>query len=61
MNKDVLTSKQIIYMMILFILGSSLVTGGNTEAKEDSWVSIILAIIMAIPFILVYISFYSFI
>lgn len=48
-------------MMILFILGSSLVTGGNTEAKEDSWVSIILAIIMAIPFILVYISFYSFI
>lgn len=54
MNKEIISGKQAINMMILFIVGSSVVTGGNTIAKQDAWISVILAMIITIPLILIY-------
>ncbi|MDF2686413.1 MAG: spore germination protein, partial [Clostridia bacterium] len=54
MNNEKLTGKQVINMMALFIIGSSLVTGGAVVAKQDSWISILFAIIMAIPIFLIF-------
>lgn len=45
-------------MMILFLLGSSLVTGGSVIAKQDSWVCIILAALVAVPVVLIYAGLY---
>ena len=41
-------------LMILFILGTSLLLSGETKAMEDSWISIIIAMVMAIPFAVIY-------
>ena len=54
MEKEIISSKQMINIMIIYILGSSLVMGGNTSAKQDSWISIILAVAFMIPICLVY-------
>lgn len=49
-----ISGKQATHMMILFLLGSSLVTGGSVAAKQDSWISIIIGTIIAIPVIAIY-------
>lgn len=49
-----MTSKQAICTLILFILGSSLVVGINTEAKQDSWIAILIAVLEFIPMFLTY-------
>jgi len=54
MQKSIISSKQAIYIMILFLVGSSAVTGVSTSSKQDSWISFLLAIVMAIPLILMY-------
>ncbi len=54
MQKNVISSKQAIYIMILFFIGSSSVTGVSTVSKQDSWISFLLALIMFIPLILMY-------
>ncbi|OGO77764.1 MAG: hypothetical protein A2Y23_03935 [Clostridiales bacterium GWB2_37_7] len=40
--------------MILFIFGSTLVMGTGAEAERDMWLSIVAAILLAIPLLLVY-------
>ncbi len=54
MEKSIISSKQLISIMILFIVGSSLITGTSTIAKQDSWISIIIAMFMAVPLALIY-------
>ncbi len=49
-----MSSKQIIHIMIIYILGSALVMGGNTTAKQDSWISILLAMLLMIPICFMY-------
>ena len=40
--------------MILFLLGSFVVTGGSTVAKQDSWACVALAALVAVPVVLIY-------
>ena len=54
MLKDKITAKQAISMMILFQLGSSLVTGASMLADQDSWISVAIALVAAIPIMLMY-------
>ncbi|HCC06629.1 MAG TPA: spore gernimation protein [Clostridiales bacterium] len=54
MNKEIITSKQAICIMIFFITGTSLLIGTAGVAKRDCWISIILGIIMAVPFVIIY-------
>ena len=46
-----ISGKQATHMMILFLLGSSLVTGGGMIAKQDSWISALVGVIMAVPLV----------
>ena len=41
-------------MMVLFIIGSTLVVGVSDAAKQDNWLSVILAMIMALPILMLY-------
>ncbi len=54
MQNSTISSKQAIYMMILFFIGSSAVTGVSTSAKQDSWISFIITIVITIPLVLIY-------
>ncbi|MFZ2538330.1 MAG: endospore germination permease [Oscillospiraceae bacterium] len=54
MEKNIVSSKQLSYIMILFILGSSLITGTGSVGKQDSWICIIIGMFMAIPLVLIY-------
>lgn len=48
------TSRQAIALLMMFNFGSSVVMGVSTEAAQDSWISLLLAILIAIPVILMY-------
>lgn len=52
--KDRITGKQMECTIALFLIGSSLVTGSATEAKQDTWFCMILALLLNIPLIWVH-------
>jgi spore germination protein KB len=54
MFKELLTEKEGVALSVMFIIGSTLVAGGATEAGQDAWISIILAMIMALPVLTIY-------
>ncbi len=54
MNKEIITNKQGICIISFFIMGTSLLLGAAGQAKRDSWIAIILGIIMTVPFVLIY-------
>ncbi len=54
MGKEIVSSKQMINIIILFILGTAFISGGSATAKQDSWISIIFAFLLLIPIYLVY-------
>lgn len=54
MRKEIISNKQGISMVVTLIVGSTLVVGGASEAKQDAWISILLGMAMALPMILVY-------
>lgn len=50
MNKEIISTKQGIFLVIILILGTSLTITGGGKAQQDMWISILLAILAAIPF-----------
>ncbi len=54
MSKEIISDKQGITMMAMFIMGSTLILGAGGEAKQDVWIAILLAIAFAIPALFVY-------
>lgn len=54
MNKEVISTRQGISIMILFLIGTTLVAGGANKAQQDAWISISFAILMAIPLCFMY-------
>lgn len=52
--KDRVTGKQLQATIALFMTGSSLVTGSLTEAKQDTWICILLAFLLNIPLLWVH-------
>lgn len=54
MIKEKMTSNQMIAAIIMFIFGSSVITGVSTDAHQDSWISLIMALIMVLPLIIIY-------
>jgi spore germination protein KB len=53
-NKEVISDKQGIATIVWFIIGSSSVFIMGMKAKQDLWIAIILAVLMAIPMALIY-------
>jgi len=54
MQKDVLSSRQLICITALYIIGSSSVIGSSGIAKRDTWIAMLLAILAAVPLVLLY-------
>lgn len=54
MKKERISTNQGIFLVIILILGTSLIVTGGGKAKQDIWISILLAIIATIPFIFIY-------
>ncbi len=54
MKRQYLSMRQAICIIVVYICGSSVVLGGNSEAGQDSWISVILSQIIVIPMILIY-------
>ncbi|WP_176461610.1 GerAB/ArcD/ProY family transporter [Anaeromicrobium sediminis] len=54
MNKEVISDKQGIAMIILFLSGSTSIFVTGLDAKKDLWIAIILAIFMVLPMIILF-------
>lgn len=54
MDKQTISDKQGTCLGILFIFGSTLVLGTGGNAKNDTWISVLLAILLSIPVLLMY-------
>ncbi len=54
MHKDILTFRQAQFLIIMFIFGSSVVMGVNSEAGQDSWLSVIIAVVLVFPVLMMY-------
>ncbi|WIF95761.1 GerAB/ArcD/ProY family transporter [Caminicella sporogenes] len=54
MNKEVISNKQGIALITLFIMGSSLILGTGTSAGRDAWIAEIISILFAVPIVCVY-------
>lgn len=54
MRKEQITDKEGISLLMLFILGSTLIIGIGGDAKNDAWITGILAIFISVPMLLVY-------
>lgn len=53
-NKDVVSGKQGISLIILFIIGTSSIETSGLSAGKDFWLSIIISIFMALPILIIY-------
>ncbi len=54
MNKEIMTNNQGISLIVLFIIGSTTILSPGGETKQDVWIANLLALLMALPVILVY-------
>lgn len=54
MEKEIISQKQAILIMSLFIIGSTAILGSGSQAKQDVWIAIIIAMVMASLIIPVY-------
>ncbi|NLB79748.1 MAG: endospore germination permease [Clostridiaceae bacterium] len=54
MEKEVISQKQAVFIISSFIVGSSAVLGAGSQAKQDVWLAIIIAMVMASLIIFVY-------
>lgn len=54
MRKELITDKEAICLLMIFLFGSSFILGIGTESKNDAWISGIIGLLMAIPIILIY-------
>ena len=54
MGKELITKRQALYIIILFIFGSTVILGGSSDAEQDSWLSLLLAAVFIIPLIIIY-------
>jgi len=54
MRKEMISLRQMNCIMMMFIFGSSVILGVSSKAEQDSWISLLLAPVLAAPIILVY-------
>ncbi|HEX2925975.1 MAG TPA: endospore germination permease [Ruminiclostridium sp.] len=54
MLKEQITNKEATYLLITFMIGSTLIIGVGGDAKNDAWISGIISILMFMPMLLIY-------
>ncbi len=53
-NNETITSKQGIYLVSIFTIGTSIILSGVPIAKQDIWISLLIAFFSFIPLIFIY-------
>lgn len=59
MNKEVISDQQGISIIILFLVGSISIFGVGAVSHKDTWLSIILALMMVLPLVFIYIRLHN--
>lgn len=54
MNKEIISTKQGYYIAITYVFGTSLILSRSKTAMQDTWISILIAMVMVIPLVLIY-------
>lgn len=54
MNIEKFSGKQGRPLIVMFILGTSLIISGGSDARENEWISMIFAILASLPLVLIY-------
>ncbi|NLM83532.1 MAG: endospore germination permease [Clostridiales bacterium] len=54
MKRDSVTINQGIFMVLLFMFGSSVIMGVNTIVVQDTWIAMLLGALIALPLLLMY-------
>jgi len=54
MHKEQITEREAIYLLITFLMGSTLIIGVGGAAKNDAWMAGIVGIVAAIPIVFIY-------
>ena len=54
MKTENISNSQFISSIVMFVLGTSLLISGSSEAMEDTWISLLIAMFMAIPLSFIY-------
>ncbi len=54
MNKEIISDKQGISIMILFLIGSTSIFVPGLEAKNDGWLAVILAVFAVMPMLFIF-------
>lgn len=56
MERETISSREIIVIIIMFLIGNSILMGGDSVAGKGNWISIVLGALISIPIILIYIK-----
>jgi spore germination protein KB len=54
MKKDTLTSRNVIMLLILMMVGNNMILGFPGGVDQDTWVALLLSAVMALPLLLLY-------
>ena len=54
MKNEVISERQATIIIILFIIGSTFLTGSGGQAKQDAWIAIIIAMTWSIILLLMF-------
>lgn len=54
LDNRMISGRQLVAFMIIFMLGSSVVIGVSIEAAQDSWLTLLAAVIISVPVVLMY-------
>ncbi|MBW9172866.1 endospore germination permease [Clostridium estertheticum] len=54
MKNEAISERQATILIILFLLGNSLLIGSGTQAKQDAWIAVIIALPFSITLVLMF-------
>lgn len=54
MGGEIISNRQFIAIMVVFLLGGSIIMGIGSDAGRDAWIAVLAAMLMAIPVLSVY-------
>lgn len=53
MNKELISGREGINLLIMFMFGSTLIIGTGGEAENDMWIAILLGVVLTIPVVFI--------
>lgn len=54
MNRTEISAKQMEMTVAMFLVGSSLISSGSSEAQQDTWICVLLAFALSVPLVWVH-------